>query len=120
MQEQPHKPPLPFYSATDYPTAPRELLATALRFLKSKPPAETSHPLVEANLLEHGNTRIVVLSNWSGQPQRDLTVTVRGVAAGSRAQGTLRKIHCMESQADEITLTLDVEACEFIVVTHDN
>ena len=63
------------HSTRTYPEAHRKFIASL--DLPVKPRLTTDHFLVEADLIESPDGRVIVLSNWTGEP-RDVKVTLDG------------------------------------------
>ncbi len=79
-------------------------------------PVVCSQALVEASLIESPAGAILVLTNWSGKPVRELTVTTSiplparsaGLASGSQI--------AVKKEGDRSVFTLDLDVADVLIL----
>jgi hypothetical protein len=73
-------------------------------------------PLVEANLIESPAGSIVVLTNWSGKPVRDLVVTANiPLPARSATLGSGAKV-TVSTDGERTVFAFDVDVADVLVL----
>ena len=94
------------YSARDFQPAYRDYISSL--GLPVRPRLTTGNPLVEAALIETPEADVIVLSNWTGQPQT-VTVTLNGAPAYGRVQAFSKGAALGEVQSRPGTLTAEIK-----------
>lgn len=98
---------------TDFDPHAARLIADASTSIS--PPVQCSQPLVENTVIESPQGFVIPLVNWSGHKIANAKVTLNGFPAPGKitlASGTPVK---MESQAGQITLTLDIDVADALI-----
>lgn len=108
----------PSYNPPSFAEGYRALLAAAMDGLGIVPVASTSHYLVEANALEGKKGLVIALSNWSGTRLQKVRVTVRTTRKIGKPSAVISGIHAVESKPGQVTVTLDLEAADFLVLPY--
>ena len=95
------------YSARAFDPAYRDYIKSLN--LPVQPRLSTSHPLVEASLIESPEADVITLSNWTGEPLANVTVTLRTAPASGATQVFGKGASLGNSNRSGDTLTLDVK-----------
>lgn len=112
------KTPATTYNPPAYAAGYRAVMADLLAGLPYRPSLTASDYLVEANLLEHPKGRVVTLSNWSGRPLRGVTVSLPATARDGAPFAAFGAVAARRDAGNRLTLTLDVQAADMIVIPY--
>lgn len=104
------------YNPPSYSGRYRDLFSRILKDLNYKPMVETDNYLVEANFLESEKGLLVTLSNWGENKVEDLTVKIRPRRPFQSPQAQTGNIESVQWSGNEVTLKIDVDDFDFIVI----
>jgi hypothetical protein len=103
--------------ATVFPEVQRILFKKLLNLISWKPAIATSNHLVEANLLQSPKGCVVVLSNWSGRPIRNLVVSIAIPGKFNSPLSATGKVKSLKKVKNTLLVTMDIDAFDFLFFT---
>jgi len=103
------------YNPWRYPANVRDLLLTPVRAAGVEPPVACSVPLVDAVFMKHEKGILIPLANYTLEPVRQLTLTVRVPCPIARARSARRgPLPFQQTSSTSIELSLPLDENDFI------
>lgn len=99
---------------TAFDGAAAELIGSAARQIV--PPVVCSESLVEASLIESKGGAVVVLTNWSGRPQKALEIAFHGPLPGQTASLASGAKLTTKKDGDRTVFTCDLDVADVLIL----
>jgi hypothetical protein len=107
--------PLITWNPRSYPVEYHRLFRRLLEPVRYQPPVRISHPLVEGCFLTGPASDVLVLANWSGEPQM-IEVSVPRSGSKNRPVATIGRASDLKREGQTLHFRLRVERGDFIVL----